>query len=660
MSAEPMPKTKPQNEAEIAPLPKTAQRSERGVTFRAVALGSLLIPFNAYSVVRLEKVLFGPYPSTISLFANVIFVLFVLAGLNSLLARFAPRFTFSQGELLTLYTMLAISTGLAGLDGVGAINQTMAHGGWFGAARHWDFLGAFPRWLTISDSDALKGHFLGASTLYRAETLRAWLVPVGAWTVFVTQLLFVAQCVNVLVRRQWADRERLTFPIVWLPLAMTEGGTGTAFFENRLMWSGFAVAAGISLWNGLAFLYPSIPALPIGTVDLKPFLTAKPWSAIDWMPLTFYPLAIGLGYLLPLDLLFSCWFFFLFWKMQVVFSNAAGWDATPDFPFIKEQGFGAVLGLFGFYLWSGRKYYREILRSAWRRPPVHDAEARLERAALFGVIGGMLGLTAFCLAAGVTWWVIVAFFALSLPMLIVVTRIRAELGAPVHDFHFMGPDAMLPRVLGTSSFRPGDFAFFTFAYGLTRAHRSDTMPIGLESLQMARMRNFDARRMFGVLVLATVLGAVSAFWAFEHQAYTFGAATKFHQGFGMAQEAFGRTEHWTSGSLDARPNHAATGAMGVGLLTTLALFAMRLRFLGFPLHPIGYAISSSWAIHLIWMPLLIAWVLKSLTMRYGGLRAYRVLLPFFLGLILGDCVMGSAWGLLSLLGGIQTYNFFGS
>ena len=654
-----LPDIEPQSDPQPDSLPIAARRSERGGTLRAVALGSLLIPFNAYSVIRLEKALFGPYPSTISLFANVIFALFVLAGLNALLVRFAPRFAFGQGELLTLYAMLAVSTGLAGLDGVGGVNQAMAHGGWFGPARNWTFLGAFPRWLVVSDPEALKGHFFGASTLYRAATLRAWLLPVGAWTVFVTLLLFVAQCVSVLVRRQWADRERLTFPIVWLPLAMTEGGTGKAFFANRLMWSGFAAAAAIGLWNGLAFLYPSLPSLPVGTVDLKPFLTAKPWSAIDWLPMTFYPLAIGLGFLLPLDLLFSCWFFFLFWRLQVVFSNASGWDSTPDFPFIKEQGFGAVIGLFGFYLWSGRKYYREILRSAWGRPSAQDADARLERMALFGAFSGLLGLLAFCLAAGVTWWVAVAFFALYLPTLVVVTRIRAELGAPVHDFHFMGPDAMLPRVLGGDAFCPGDFAFFTFAYGLTRAHRSDTMPVGLESLQMARIRHFDARRMFGVLMLATVLGTVSAFWAFEHQAYTFGAATKFHQGFGMAQEAFTRTEHWTGGSLDARPNHAATGAMGVGLLTTVALFALRLRFLGFPLHPIGYAISSSWAIHLIWMPLLIAWVLKSLTMRYGGLRLYRLLLPFFLGLILGDCVVGSAWGLVSLLGGIQTYNFFG-
>ena len=34
--------------------------------------------------------------------------------------------------------------------------------------------------------------------------------------------LLIAYGINVLVRRQWADRERLTFPIIWLPLEMTQ------------------------------------------------------------------------------------------------------------------------------------------------------------------------------------------------------------------------------------------------------------------------------------------------------------------------------------------------------------------------------------------------------------------------------------------------------
>lgn len=659
-------------------------------------LGSLLIPFNAFWMVRQERVMFGPYPSTLSLFANVVFILFVMVGMNAACRRFLPRIAFSQAELLTVYTMLAISTGLAGLDGAGILSQIIPHGAWFGSTNHWTgFLDAFPDWLVVRDRDILRGHYLGNSTFYQGAVLRAWIVPILAWTGFITLLLWVANCLNVLVRRQWADKERLTFPIIWLPMEMTDGAnemraTGP-FFKNRLMWAGFAVAAILSLWNGTAYLYPSIPMLPIGVTDLKPLFAAKPWSAIDWFPVTFYPLVIGLGFLLPLDLLFSCWFFFLFWKGQVVFSSAMGWDTTPEFPFVKDQGFGSILGLFVFYLFTGRQTYAAIWRgamrgnrkekSSWNKEGSRNeeddlrsgrvdnivdnmgeqsGEALSDRAALVGIGAGVAALLAFCMAAGVAWWVAAAFFAIYFPTIAVITRIRAELGPPLHDFHFMGPDTMLPRVFSSSVFRQPDLAFFTFSFALTRAHRSDTMPVGLEGLQMAKLRHMNARRMLFAIMLATALGALSAFWAFEHQAYAVGASAKFSQGFGHAQQGFVRMNSWVGGTLDARPNGGASIAIGVGLLTTLALFALRLRFFGFPLHPIGYALSSSWAIHLVWLPLLIAWTLKSLTMRYGGLRLYRLLLPFFLGLVLGDCVAGSLWALIGLLWNTPTYNFFGA
>ncbi len=256
--------------------------------------------------------MFGPYPSTISLFANVVFLLFIFTGLNALCRRIAPKFTFSQGELLTIYTMLAISTGIAGLDGVAIISQIMPHGAWFGEANHWkSWLSAFPSWLTVTDPEAVRGHYLGNTTFYRLHTIRVWLVPFFAWTGFIAMLMFVANCINVLVRPQWADRERLTFPITWLPIEMTEPpGAAVPFYRNRIMWAGFTIAAVISLWNGIAFLYPSLPALPVGVTDLRQYLTAKPWTAIDWLPITFFPIAIGLGFLLPVDLLFSCWFFY--------------------------------------------------------------------------------------------------------------------------------------------------------------------------------------------------------------------------------------------------------------------------------------------------------------------------------------------------------------
>ena len=185
--------------------------------------------------------MFGPYPSTISLFANVVFVLFLLVGLNALLQAVRAALAFSQGELLTLYTMLAISTGLAGS---GRRRYPQPDDSAWRLVRQDQQLGQVPGrlsrtgwWSATTTSCAATSSATPPSIA--PDVLRAWIMPILAWTRFITLLMFVAHCINVLVRRQWADRERLTFPIIWLPMEMTEGGTGAAFFRNRLMWAGF-------------------------------------------------------------------------------------------------------------------------------------------------------------------------------------------------------------------------------------------------------------------------------------------------------------------------------------------------------------------------------------------------------------------------------------
>jgi hypothetical protein len=205
-----------------------------------------------------------------------------------------------------------------------------------------------------------------------------------------------------------------------------------------------------------------------------------------------------------------------------------------------------------------------------------------------------------------------------------------------------------------------DLAFLSLGYPLTYSRSNDTMPIALEAMQMARLKGMAARRIFVVILLATVWGALTTFWAYEHQAYTLGASAKFYAGTHFAQESFDRLGGWMGGTRDPHSNAPATLAMGVGFATTLGLLALRMRFFGFPLHPIGYAVSSAWAINIVWIPMIVAWILKGFTLRYGGLRAYRQWVPFFLGLVLGDCVMGSLWGVVSMALKMRTYNFFGA
>jgi hypothetical protein len=127
-------------------------------------------------------------------------------------------------------------------------------------------------------------------------------------------------------------------------------------------------------------------------------------------------------------------------------------------------------------------------------------------------------------------------------------------------------------------------------------------------------------------------------------------------GAGFAGEAYNRLNGWLQSP--SPPNALANGAMGVGFAFCSLLMLARIKFPWWPFHPIGYAISGSWSMNLVWVPLLIAWVVKGALMRYGGVRLYRQAMPFFLGLILGQMLVGCGWHLLGLALDIVPYSYW--
>ena len=60
----------------------------------------------------------------------------------------------------------------------------------------------------------------------------------------------------------------------------------------------------------------------------------------------------------------------------------------------------------------------------------------------------------------------------------------------------------------------------------------------------------------------------------------------------------------------------------------------------------GFAISVGWLTSQIWFSALIAWLLKGVIVRFGGVRLFRNLRPFFLGLILGEVAVQGVWAVV--------------
>jgi hypothetical protein len=640
--------------------PAAVQRG--GVTPRAIAIALLLTPANTYWIMQMELVRYSGHPTTISIFFNVVFCLLALTIVNVLVGRRWPKLALSQQELLVIYVMLSIASALCGHDFIEILSSYIGHAFWFATPEnkwaelfHW----AIPKWMAVRDREVLRGLYEGQSTLYSAKVLLAWATPVLVWTGFIVVLVLTMLCVNVLLRKRWIEGERLSYPLVQLPIEMTD--QRLLIFKNRLLWIGFGLAGGIDLINGLNFWWPSIPAIPVRVRDLSPYITQSPWNAVGWFPISFYPFVLGLGMLLPVDLLFSCWFFFFFWKAQLVISRALSWDTTPNFPFINEQSFAGYIGLAIFALWTGRSYFVGVGRRILGKPDGEDdsREPWRYRTAAYGLLASFALLIIFCLVAGMSLWVAVAFFVAYLLISIAVTRIRAELGPPAHDLHNGGPEMLLVDAAGPRELGTRNLTIMSTFYFFNRAYRAHPMPFQLEGFKMCERAAVDARRLTFAMLLAAVAGCLGAFWAFLHIGYHLGVGSAKVAGpviWAFGPEPWNRLQGWLQNP--QKVNIPALTAMAVGLCFTLTLQALRTRFWWWPFHPVGYAVSSSWSLNVLWLPIMAAWIVKLLVLRYGGLRTYVQWLPFFYGLILGEFVVGSLWTIIGIVLNVPSYGFW--
>jgi len=626
---------------------------------RALAIGLALVIINCYWIM-MGRATHQSYPTNISLFFNVVFSLFLLSLLNLLLKRLLPRSALSQVELLVVYVMLSVASAPCGLDMIQSLIPIMGHAFMFATPENewesllWRFI---PRWLAVDDRNSLTDLYTEESTLYTAQHIKAWLLPVLWWSAFLFALLFVMLCINVIVRKQWVEREKLSYPIIQLPLEMTREKSG--FFSNKLMWIAFATAFLYNIINGLHYLYPAVPNLggslgdSFGKSDIGRLFTSKPWNAIGWTPVIALPSIVGLAFFIPLDLAFSCWFFYLFWKAQLIVASIIGLRNLPQFPYIQEQSFGALVGLCIIAIWITRGHLKRVFRKVFSdKSELDDSNEPMRyRSAVLVMMLGMTFIMLFCLKAGMSIWAILLFFGFYFAISTAITRLRAELGSPVHDFEPAGLVDMMTAAVGTRRFGPNDLTMFSFFIFFNRTYRPHPMPHQLEGLKIAERAKISKSGILLAMLLATAVGAPTSFWAYLHASYKFVGLNTDWVGGG----AFGRLSHWLQ--YPTEPNYAVMAAMSVGFASTLFLTAMRMRFIFWPFHPAGYAVSAGWAMGCFWFSIFLSWAAKSIILKLGGLRMHRRFIPFFLGLILGEFTAGSFWSILGIVLSKPMYKF---
>ncbi len=402
--------------------PTPAEQAEScSVTLRSICIGAALIPITCMWLIQSEILWYSSQPTTVSLMPHVVFMLFLLTVGNLLVKRWWPRAALNPGELLTIYVMLAIGSVVCGHDSIEILVSMISHPYWGATPENgWEkFHPYLPKFVLLDAPDIVRGYYQGGSTMYDWRVIGAWAPPMLRWASFIFALIASLFLINVLLRKQWTENEKLSYPVIQIPLLVT---TQTQrLFSNRLLWYGFALAAGIDFLNGLSHLYPAVPRIPVVHIDnLGRYFTERPWGAVGWMPISLYPFAIGVCFFLPLDMAFSCWFFYLFWKAQYVLTSAFG-IAVPGFPFVREQTAGGYLALCLIALWVSRRYLKDLFLHFLGRKELDDSrEALPYRTAGLLLLVCLAFVGCFLNALGMAWEIVVLFLILYLGIAVAI------------------------------------------------------------------------------------------------------------------------------------------------------------------------------------------------------------------------------------------------
>jgi len=642
--------------------PRLAEPRERGISFRSVIVACALIPANALWVAEIELIWYTGHPTCVSLFFNVVFILVWIALANLIVKRYWPHRAFSRAELMTIYIVLSISSTLVSHDFLQVFTPMVAYPTYAASPENrWDefILPHVPEQLIVTDKEAATGLASGGVDPYQWKIIRAWLRPLGYWTTFILALVMGLLCLTVIFRQQWIEKERLSYPVIQIPLEIA--GSLGKLLRNRLFWYGFILTAGIDIVNGLHSLYPNIPEIPIANAfEFREYLVRRPWSAIGYTVINLYPFAIGLCFFLPTDLVFSCWFFFLVWKGVEVASAAAGVRDMPGFPFILQQTAGGYMGLALIAIWLSRRHLKAvILKVLGRADAIDDSREPIRyRTAVLGFILCSAYLIGFGMWAGASFKVMLVFFGIFFLYSIAIARMRAELGPPAHDLHGADPGRLMTETFGNRQMGASNMAVFSLLWFFNRAYRAHPSPHSLEAFKIGERLGLPNRRVLIALIIALVVGLLASYWALLHVLYVNGyTATQSGAGMAFATETWNRMNGWVR--VAHKPNYPAGIAVVLGVIVSLVLAAGRMRFSWWLFHPVGFATSASWSMGKLWFCMFLGWLIKVLITRYGGARAYRRAVPFFIGLVLGEFMMISLWSIYGAVKGVQVYHFWG-
>ena len=626
----------------------------RGVTLRAVIVGAVLCAAltagEPYGVLKVRGSALCADFST----GGAVFLFFVLIfGLNGLLRWLSPRVGLGSGELITVYVMLVLASAIPSWGFTMNMMGLIAGIRYYASPENrWGelILPHIKPWLTPVDERALGGFFLGLPA-DEPYPWRAWAVPLAMWGLFILSVYLVMVSVVAILRRQWVEHERLTFPLAQLPLELATTASPTApwpsLFRSKAMWAGFAVPALLLSYNGLTKYLTGMPPIRLGQ-----YLPVVPRVLNAAFHFRFE--VIGLAYLVNTDVLLSLWVFaWVFMVQKAIFAHV-GYSlgpielySGPGTPTEAYEAFGALAAYVFIGLWVARKHLRDVVAKAlWNDRRVDDSRELLPyREAVVLLVLGLVYIVGWMVRSGMALSHALLFILGALIAFVGLTKIICEAGL-AYARTPVTPSAFVHSFLGPAGLGPASVVNLGLALCWSGDTRTVAMTSAATGAKLGSSGAVQPRRLFWAMLVALVVGLAASMAAVFLIGYDYGGMNLGGWQFTSMNRATGT---WMVNHMKLEDvshtgmSYPKMGFMAVGAAVMAVLMVCRFRFPWWPIHPAGMAVGLTHPTFHVWFSVFLAWLVKVLILKLGGIGLYRKARPFFLGMILGSFTTAGVW-----------------
>ncbi|MHC4887634.1 MAG: DUF6785 family protein, partial [Planctomycetota bacterium] len=429
-------------------------------------------------------------------------------------------------------------------------------------------------------------------------------------------------------------------------------GAFAGIWKNPYLWAGFIFAI---LYGGLIGWHaynPKVPDVDI-KIPLSQYISGAGWGNM-WAGTVFGVSMIFLSVALFFELNVLISLVVGFWLYRSIFwvGEFTGWKSTSGFPWRFEQSVGGYLGYFLAVLFFTRKYLLHVAKQAIKGGKESESDILSYRGAVILLLASFGGAAAWASWMGTSVGSVLAYFSFLVTLGFVAAKFRAECGLIFGYFTPYNAMVFVALFGGMTAFGASGMMVALVCSGFLTVTIFYYIPgAQLELIQFGRRFSVKPRHIIYACILGFGGGLFIGGWSFLSICYGEGGDTVKFQ-WALNQAWFFRsynseltnatTQFVTAGAEGAAsgPNWAARTICITGGISMI-LTVLRQFFSGFWFHPIGFVLGST---HIMegdgWGSVLVAWIIRSLVLKFGGATCVKnKLQPFAVGLFAGTVVV---------------------